>query len=369
MANYQYSSVYSHTPETLYGQQKSNDLQGLRPLFSNDPNGPKFSPKWLCGKDSAGKYIPRTLKVKHALDKGSFAIAWVIERDDLREDKPVEFVAKVVNKRRGPSMVRRRTDKEIKEAEELTIKEVRLLADLRHKHVMFDAVAFLHSKNIMHRDIKLQNFLIKDRLLLSDFGFAAYSEKKLGQKKCGSPNFAAPELFRLCPKDMYYGDSVDIWSLGANAYLLLTGNYIYGNDKELVFYTANTITNDNIKWQLEQNFVTKRAQEVLLNCLNIDPIKRRSVPAKDLLGHKWFKCCDDKHLDHNAMKKWKAGLIALRALNSVAENLYEKKISGNIHNPPTSISNQKKLDQKQDQLPLRLKNTETSKPNHSRSRG
>ena len=85
------------------------------------------------------------------------------------------------------------------------------------------AVDYLHCQGIVHRDLKLENILLhKRQVKLIDVGLGNFfdrSGKELLTTFCGSPDFAAPELFERRP---YYGPSVDIWSLGVILYLLST---------------------------------------------------------------------------------------------------------------------------------------------------
>ena len=94
---------------------------------------------------------------------------------------------------------------------------------------------YLHSRNICHRDIKLENIIIDPEtklIKLIDFGFAVFSTKNNLKLYCGTPSYMAPELIA---KKEYNGALVDIWTCGIAYYVMLCGYFPFTahTDREL----------------------------------------------------------------------------------------------------------------------------------------
>ncbi|KIW61944.1 hypothetical protein, variant 3 [Exophiala xenobiotica] len=95
------------------------------------------------------------------------------------------------------------------------------------------AVAYIHSKSCVHRDLKLENVLLDkhDNVKLCDFGFTREYEGKASylQTFCGTVCYSAPEMLK---GEKYAGEKVDVWSLGIILYALLKGELPFDEDDD-----------------------------------------------------------------------------------------------------------------------------------------
>ncbi|KAM9780988.1 serine/threonine-protein kinase 36-like isoform 2-T2 [Syngnathus typhle] len=143
---------------------------------------------------------------------------------------------------------------------------------------LVSALYYLHSRRILHRDMKPQNILFDKNgvVKLCDFGFAramSVSTMVLTSIK-GTPLYMSPELVAEKP----YDHTADLWSLGCILYELLTGvPPFYTNS---IFHLVQLIVKDPIKWP---DTMSSTCMSFLKGLLTKDPQKRLSWP--ELLHH------------------------------------------------------------------------------------
>ena len=93
---------------------------------------------------------------------------------------------------------------------------------LRYAAQITLGIMAMHSKNILHRDIKTQNIFIanNDILKIGDFGISKQVETitPLAMTACGTPYFMPPEVCQGKP----YDSKADVWAIGVIIYELIT---------------------------------------------------------------------------------------------------------------------------------------------------
>jgi myosin-light-chain kinase len=149
---------------------------------------------------------------------------------------------------------------------------------------MLQAIEYIHSICICHRDIKAENFMLQEASITSnikmiDFGMATkFKPDQVLTELCGSPHYLSPELI-----GQKYDCLADIWAFGVLLYLLMYGHYPY--DAKHPRDIMVKILTEPIKW-VSRAKLSKEAIEFLSKLLEHDFKKR--LTAKEALAHPWM---------------------------------------------------------------------------------
>lgn len=181
------------------------------------------------------------------------------------------------------------------------------------------ALAHCHAHGIVHRDIKLDNFIFDDRnvLKLIDFGLSKQfvtmknDEKKNNMKikkmnsVVGTIDTCAPEV--LC-SDVPYTEKCDMWSVGCVTHAMLCGKYpFFGLNKRKM---TKQIKKGNFKMKgMRWKDVPEEAKDFVQQLLQLDPKKRPS--ALNALKHPWMQ--------HRPPPKKSCLFDSLKAIRDFAE--------------------------------------------------
>ncbi|KAJ1430438.1 kinase-like domain-containing protein, partial [Ochromonadaceae sp. CCMP2298] len=158
------------------------------------------------------------------------------------------------------------------------------------------AVAYIHSKGIAHRDIKLQNVLVERHahdyvnLKLIDFGYAARFEGALPMRtKCGTPYTTAPEVIRE-----EYDERCDVWSLGVVLFIMLSGRRPFelqrgkqGEDAARAVMITDILAG---RFNFSQKaWKAVSAEGVAFVKELMQPNYKRRIRSAEVLAHPWLK--------------------------------------------------------------------------------
>ncbi|XP_067861427.1 serine/threonine-protein kinase 33-like [Heptranchias perlo] len=175
------------------------------------------------------------------------------------------------------------------------------LSESETKHIissLASAIFYLHKNDIIHRDLKLENILVKSsdnaddnelklNIKVTDFGLsvlkdvAGVGRKSMLQDTCGTPLYMAPEIIN----NYDYSQQCDLWSIGIIMYTLLCGQAPFtATTPEKLYEEIKKGELDFSHSSLES--ISESARCVLKDLLIVDPAHR--MTASELLDHHWI---------------------------------------------------------------------------------
>lgn len=158
---------------------------------------------------------------------------------------------------------------------------------------IIEALAYMAEKKIMHRDLKPDNMILKEKntlesctLKLVDFGLATQCDvPEYLFKRCGTPGFVAPEVINApSNENIHYSPKCDMFSAGVIFYILLAEKSPFdGRSFREILQKNKQCKIDFKNPKIRRN---KLAFDLLQQMLESEPEKR--ISAKDALAHPFF---------------------------------------------------------------------------------
>ncbi|XP_076431470.1 serine/threonine-protein kinase SIK2 isoform X4 [Peromyscus maniculatus bairdii] len=146
---------------------------------------------------------------------------------------------------------------------------------------ILSAVDYCHDRKIVHRDLKAENLLLDNNMniKIADFGFGNFFKTgELLATWCGSPPYAAPEVFE---GQQYEGPQLDIWSMGVVLYVLVCGALPFDGPTLPILRQRVLEGRFRIPY-----FMSEECEHLIRRMLVLDPSKRLSIAQ--IKEHKWM---------------------------------------------------------------------------------
>ena len=204
---------------------------------------------------------------------------------------------------------------------------------------ILSGLAYLHSNNIIHRDLKLENILIKEIeksketnedlfvLKIIDFGTAKIFDKnKKAKAIVGSSYYIAPEVL-----NKKYNRECDLWSAGVILYMFIVGEPPFNgkDDREIM----EKVKKGNYSKKYERWLNASNEVKDLISKLLIYEPERR-LTALDALKHPWFKVTNSSMLYNNISKEEVLKCVQNLLSYKISSKFQELVLAYIVHNTP-----------------------------------
>lgn len=181
---------------------------------------------------------------------------------------------------------------------------------------------WLYEHGIMHRDLKLENIFIKNKILkIGDFGCSVPADRQQHTQLTFTVAYAAPELLL---EEENYNYKVDVWSLGIILFYLLTGYHPFDADKLTEVAFVKKMLKEDIKTLFPKKpELSDDVKDLLSRMLTRDPAKR--ISWEEIISHKWVAEELGIIEGSESSEESKGGAISDTSALTVIENTSQKQ--------------------------------------------
>merc|ERR1712156_106872 len=179
-------------------------------------------------------------------------------------------------------------------------------------HQMLDSVEYMHSRKIVHRDLKLENILIDDNLnlKLADFGFACYKNIDALQSYRGTMTYMAPEIKE---GKQYKGTQVDMFSIGVILFIIVQGIFPFKEARKEEYFYNLLLTGkvDTYFQKVNGTGLSEDFKDLILKFFSYNPQERPTI--EQIRAHPWM---NSQSFNYEATRAQMLSTLAQKQVNA-----------------------------------------------------
>jgi serine/threonine protein kinase len=154
------------------------------------------------------------------------------------------------------------------------------------------SIKYMHSRNVVHRDLKIENILYDDsmNIKVADFGFSTYKNVSKLKSYRGTMTYMAPEIKQ---GKQYDGRQADIFSAGVILFIIVQGLFPFREaKKEEFFYNLLLSDPDRYFQKVKGENLSDEFKDLIVKMLSFKGKDRPTIP--EIEEHPWFTKAFDK---------------------------------------------------------------------------